>query len=307
MNRIARWTTFALAALATPLVGCNVSTEGENNLVRFTYDDPVVTFGASLDTAIAAGTRATLDVQSLDATAGIRIRGAKVDPPEIAEVVDSGLTNLVLEGLTPGEAQLTIETDRGTDLGTIRVAEAATVGVKSVLDTEKVLLGGTEVLTIERRDSVGQVLVGVAPAQLDVAPSAAAEQVPSDVDHEFRLRYLEAGGQNFQVGDSMLPREVVTADAVAEFAFAETLEGAAIEIGAEVPAIIEVKDAAGEAIGAVEGVLTLQSTTPEICTVRFQRQLYMPGLVLEGVSAGKCIVEGTIGGLSKQIQVDIEG
>lgn len=307
MNRIAQWTAVALATLAAPMLGCNVSTDGENNLVRFTYDDPVATFGASLDSAIAVGTRATLDIQSLDATMGIRVRGAKIDPPEIAEVVDNQINSLVIEGLAPGEAGLTIETDRGTDLGTIRVAEAATVGVKAVIETEKVLIGGTEVLTVERRDSVGELLVGVAPVDLAIVPSTAAERVPGGEDHEFRLRYLEAGGQSLQIGDSMLPREVVTADAVAEFTFAQALEGARLDIGSEMPGLVEVKDANGQAIGGVEGVMTVQSLTPETCTVRFQRQLYLPGIQVEGVSAGDCVVEGALGAHSEQVTIKVGG
>ena len=307
MSRIAPWTALALAAFAAPLVGCNTSTEGENSLVRFTYEDPVVTFGASLDTAIAVGTRATLDVQSLDATAGIRVRGAKIEPPEIAEVVGNEINTLVIEGLTAGEATLTVDTDRGTDLGTIRVAEATQVGVSAIIETEKVFIGGTELLTIERRDAVGQLLVGVAPAELTIAPDTAAERVPGGDDHEFRLRYLEAGGKTLQVGDTQLPREVVTVDQVAEFEFAEQLEGATLAVGGELPGLVQVKDAGGQPIGAVEGVMTVQSLTPEVCTVRFQRQLYLPGVQVEGVSAGECTIEGALGAETVQLSLTVEG
>ncbi len=307
MNRIASWTTLALATLATPLVGCDTSTEGENNLVRFTYEDPVVTLGASLDTAIAVGTRATLDVQSLDATAGIRVRGAKIDPPEIASIVDNQINSLVIEGLVAGEAQLTVDTDRGTDLGTLRVAEAAQVGVRAIIESEKVLIGGTEVLTVERRDVTGQVLVGVAPAELSINPETAAERVPGGADHEFRLRYLEAGGKALQIGDSSLSREVVTVDQVTRFDFASQLEGASLDVGGELPGLIQVEDAGGQGIGAVEGVLTVESLTPEICTVRFQRQLYLPGIQVEGVSAGECIVEGALGAQTAQLSLTVGG
>lgn len=307
MNRIARWTAVALAALALPLAGCNTSTEGENNLVRFTYDDPVATFGASLDRAIAVGTQATLDIQSLDATAGIRVRGATIDPPGIAEVVDNQINVLVIEGLAPGEATLTIDTERGTDLGTIRVAEAATTGVQAIIETERVFIGGTEVLTVERRDSIGELLVGVAPAELEVTPAEAAERVSGGEAHEFRLRYLEAGGKSLQVGDTMLPREVVTLDQAVGFDFASQLEGASLDVGGELPGLVQVEDAGGQPIGAVEGVLTVQSLTPEVCTVRFQRQLYLPGIQVEGVSAGECIIEGTLGAQSAQVSLNVGG
>lgn len=305
MNRLTRWTALALATLATPLLGCNTSTEGENNLVRFTYEDPSAPLGASLDRAIAVGTRATLDVQSLDATTGIRVRGAKIAPPDVANVVDTDINTLIIEGLSPGEAELTIETDRGTDIGTLRVAEAATVGVAAIIETEKVLIGGTELLLVERRDSAGDKLVGIGPAELAISPETAAERVPSDDDSEFRLRYLEAGGKTLQIGDSTVPREVVSPEAVTTFDFASALQDAELATGGELPGLVTVEDAAGQPIGAVEGVLTVQSLTPGICAVRFQRQLYLPGIQVEGVSAGECVLEGTLGAQTAQVSLTV--
>lgn len=307
MNRITRWTALALVAATAPLVGCNVSTEGENRLARFSYDDPTNFLGSSLDSPIAVGTRATLEVQSLDAVAGLRVRGAKIDPPEIASVEGGDVINtLVIDGLAPGEAELTIDTDRGPDLTTIRVAEAAEIGVVQLLDFEKVLIGGTETLVIERRDAAGQRLVGVAPAELDIVPANAAERV-AGADHEFRLRYLEAGAHSLAVGDSTLAREVVSVEQVATFDFAPGLDGGNVAAGQSAMAVVEVKDGAGASIGAVEGVMTVESLTPDICAVRFERQLqYLAGIAVDGLSKGACTIRGQLGAHSSEVTLNVE-
>ncbi len=303
MNRFAFLT--AAAAIAAPLTACNVTTQGEEGLVRFTYEDPMSTFGANLDTAIAVGTRATLDVQSINATAGVRVRGASFDTAGVAEVVGSEMNTLTLEGQAPGEARLVIETDRGADATTIRVEEAAWIGVHAAQANEKVLIGGIETLTIERRNSVGQTLVGVAPAELAIAPSDVGERVDG-ADSEFRLRYTTAGGQSFTVGDATVVREVVTADAVAMLDFASQIEGSAIAAGGEALGLIQAEAADGAAIGAIEGALAITSLTPEICSAGYRPVVGMPGLAIEGLSAGDCVVEGRIGALAETLTISID-
>ncbi len=302
MNRFA----FAAvaAAVAAPLTACNVTTQGEQGLVRFTYEDPVATFGASLETAIAAGTRATLDVQSLDATAGIRIRAATFDTPGVAEVVGNDMNRLEIAAMAPGEARLVIETDRGQDAGRIRVVEAAWVGVKSALPAEKVLIGGVETMLVERRDSAGQTLVGVGPAELAIAPSDVAEPVAGS-ESDFRLRYLTAGGQSLTVGDATVVREVVSADAVASLDFASQLNGASVAAGAELLGLVQVEAADGEPIGAVEGALAINSLTPDVCAASYRATLGIPGIAIEGLSAGECVVEGRLGAHAETLTVAV--
>lgn len=303
-----RFTLLTALALAATLTGCGLSTEGENRLARFQWDDPSAPLGASLDQAVAAGTTARLEVQAIDAMTGLRVRGAKVDPPEIARVTaaPNELNVLLVEGLESGTAELTITTDAGEDITTIRVAAAADTVVSSRTGADKVLVGGIETLVVERREITGQKLVGVAPAELEVKPPEAAERVEGGVDSEFRLRYLTAGGQTIEVGDGSLSREVVTADDVMTFDFAAGLQGATVKAGESQPGVIQALDAADEMIGALEGAVELTSETPEICTVTFQHQIFLPGLTVRGVSAGDCVITGKLGDHEARVELTVQ-
>ncbi|MEZ4436230.1 MAG: hypothetical protein R3F65_27855 [bacterium] len=295
MNRHTLQTILAAAAITAPLAGCGLSTEGENRLARFQWEDPSAPLGADLDHAIAEGTIARLDIQALDATAGLRVRGAKIDPPEIARIVATEINTLEIEGLTSGEAKLTIQTDNGEDVTTLRVARAAEIRVNAPLNHDKVLVGGIETLIIERRDITGQKLVGVAPADLEIKTPDAAEHVPGDDPAEFRLRYLSEGGKTIEIGDGQLSREIVGLDAIATFDFAANLDNANIDAGASQPGVIQALDAAGDMIGALEGLLQIESETPETCTATYTEQLYLPGLTIEGIAPGACVIKGTLG------------
>lgn len=303
MNRLTLPTLLAAAAITAPLAGCGLSTEGENRLARFQWDDPSAPLGADLDHAIAEGTIARLDIQALDATTGLRVRGAKIDPPEIARIVATETNTLEIEGLTSGEAKLTIQTDNGEDVTTLRVAPAADTVVTARVNHDKVLVGGIETLVIERREITGEKLVGVAPAQIEIKTPDAAEPVASDDPAEFRLRYLTEGGKTIEIGDGQLSREVVGLDAVTTFDFAGNLQNANIDAGATQAGIIQALDAGGQMIGALEGLLQIESETPDICTATYAEQLYLPGLTVEGLAPGTCVVKGTLGELEARLDI----
>lgn len=303
MLRFTRHTALALAAVTAPLAGCGLSTEGENRLARFQWEDPTAPLGAGLDHAIAEGTRARLDVQAIKATQTLRVRGATIDPPEIARVVETEYNTLVIEGLTSGEAKLTIQTDSGEDVTSLRVAVAADIVVNPRVDTDKVLIGGIETLVIERREITGEKLVGTAPATIEIKQPEAAERVEGGADSDFRLRYLTLGGQNIEIGDGTLSREVVALDAIARFDFADNLQGATLDVGQTQDGIIQALDASEQMIGAVEGVVQIVSETPTICTVTFAQHLYLPGLTIEGKVPGPCVIKGSIGAMEKQLDL----
>lgn len=303
MLRFTRSIALATAAITAPLAGCGLSTEGENRLARFQWEDPTAPLGADLGHAIAQGTRARLDVQAIKATQTLRVRGATIDPPEIARVVETDYNTLVIEGLASGEAKLTIQTDSGEDVTSLRVAVAADTVVTPRVDTDKVLIGGIESLVIERREITGEKLVGTAPATLEIKPPQAAERVEGGADSDFRLRYLTLGGQTIEIGDGSLSREIIALDGIARFDFADNLQGATLDVGQTQAGIIQALDASDQMIGAVEGVVQIVSETPEICTATFTQQLYLPGLTIEGKSPGSCVIKGTIGEMEKQLDL----
>lgn len=307
MNRITLLTALT-AVLAAPLAGCGLSTEGENRLARFQWDDPTAPLGASLDQAVAVGTTARLDVQAIDATPDFRVRGAKVEPPEIARVTaaPNELNVLLVEGLESGTAELIITTDAGEDITTIRVAAPADTVVSSQTGTDKVLVGGVETLLIERREITGAKLVGVAPAELEIKPEGVAERVEGGVESEFRLRYLTEGGKTIEIGDGSLSREIVTTDDVMRFDFAEGLQRATLKAGESQPGVIQALDAADELIGALEGAVEITNETPEICTATVQHRLFLPALVVQAHTAGACVIGGQLGTHEARIELTVE-
>lgn len=295
-------------ALAFAIVGCNVSTDGQNRLVRFQFDDPTAAIGASLDRPIAVGTVATVDIQAINAVDGIRVRGAKVEPEGLARVtgVDNATNKIQIEGLMAGEGQLIIETDKGQDIGTIYIAEAAKTQLYAPQDLDLVLAGGIETFVIERLDAVGQRMVGIAAAEMEVSPAEAAERVGDGEAHEFRLRYLVEGGQVIEVGDGQVSRQVVGANAVSMFVFGEALEGNTMKVDETQGALIQLADASGEMIGALEGAINIASQTPEVCEASYRNQaLYLSSVEVTGLAAGECVITGAIGDKTAELRLNI--
>lgn len=304
--------TLCLALAAT--LGCNVTT-GETGTLRFSYIAPTDLSGrAPLSRGIAVDTTVWLHVMSGDTDA--TVTGAESGDPAVVDVLEVDGPRIRLAARRAGEARLSITTDLGRD--TVRVEAAAVMRTSlrpAIFEAtgDAVLVGGSQALDIQRRGADGP-LVGEARPEVAVEPTGAATiDWDAERPHQLTARYTETGSLTLRPsGGAGLDREVVSLDAIA--ALEVNAPGSPSPMDAPVRLSTEaehalfffVDDVDGRPLGALDGILTAESSTPEVC--RFEGGTRASGAVAvlrSTASPGKCTVRIAVGDLERILSYDV--
>lgn len=299
MRRAFRLTALFVATLAFA-TACKTSTTGEANTLNFAYEDPDNLLTRALDAPIAVGTQVRLKVRAADRKGKAQLSAATVDGA--AKLIGFEGDEVIIEGVSAGLATVVVQSDLGEDSVAIEIAETESVSLRRINQAERVLVGGTEPLGVERRGG-GELLVGEAPLTGVSVTDGVVEQVAGPA-HRVTVRYLTEGTAEIAVAESTLTRVVVGLDVV-EILEAETL-GEKGPVGETLLGYIQAKDAAGQPVGALGGLVEATVADESICAYRPGEAFGIEGAQVELLSVGTCVIDLALGTHTAQWRIEVE-
>lgn len=293
---VARALRFSAALVATLALAtaCKVSTDGDAGTLNFAYQDPDNLLTRALDAPIAVGTRVKLKIRAADRKTAAQVTRASVDGAAKLIAIDGDA--VIIEGVGAGFAELTVETDKGTDAVDLVVEAADTVSLKALNEADRALVGGIEPLSVVRTAG-GEVLVGEARIDGVELSEGLVERVDGP-DHRVSVRYLTEGEASVKLGDATITRTIVGLGVVETFeAMTLATEGV---VDQQMIGYFQAKDVGGEPLAGLGGLVETQVVDEAICTIRAGELFGIEGAVLDLHAEGTCTVDLTLGEHTEQ-------
>lgn len=296
-SRLARLT--APLAAAALLTGCPPP-EGEEGLMAFEVEDRVAGLFGGMP-PLATGVEVPIIVEPVGPMSPQRIQDAAIEPASFGRVrVESG-NRVVVTGLRAGTAELVVKTAQGEDRIDIDLAHTARLEPISARG-HHVLQGGIERFIVARYDIRNRMIAGERGLQGEVKPAGVAEVVDGEA-HAAHLRYAVVGDHTLEVETLRIDRTVVPLDQIETLRYGrEMLDG---EPGTRRISVWAV-DVEGNQVDALEGLLTVESTIPAICTARVAESLMGSAIDVEVHRAGDCELTSTLGAVERTDRFPVE-
>ncbi len=327
----------ALFAVVT-LWSCALST-GKQGTLGFSFYASDTIFSSSLEQSIATGEEVELLVFAPKDASGkenflvvnnerklksgksepVTIKKASTSNPSVLEVVAIKDTHVRLRGIRAGVSELSVASERGSDVVQIRVADLGHIEIdhwawktdKAVGPSQTVLLrGGVVHFTLRRVSDQGVPLVGYQVSDaVSVSPSNAATR------SEGRE---ETGHVRFRIGEA--PRVTITPktgtsltlDAVDAQAITTMrmqlvpTQSASLNVGVGALFHVVAKTADKRRVLALGDVVVMISRTPEVCAVSDLSALAGDGLfALKTKNPGECRVVATLARHTAELSVQV--
>lgn len=343
------------AALVSLTTGC--VTLGKAGVLGFDYEARDRLLGRDgPGTAVAVGGHVDLNVYArrppalrpgedadglrgatkVDVRAGLElvdVRRAMTSIPEVARLDEPAGPRVRVHGVSPGFADITVESDLGGDTVTLGVAEVDTASVEhwiaELLPRERFsaeaafVQGGTGRFALSMRDASGRAVVGagiVPPVAVEPAGAASVAPIADGDLRHAELRFDRAGPVELRMRRRDPMRLlVVEASAVRaiEIVAIDLKKG---EIGA--PSVLREGGAAGVGVrGTLEDgrrvmllgdVARVASSTPDVCatpaevTERVRLVLGDGAVVVDAIAPGACGLVATLGSLRAETSMAVE-
>lgn len=293
---------FALCA-ALSLTGCPPPEEGLGALdtLGFAWDDP------------ALGHEPIHRPLAVGALGVVQVTRRYQDPPQIRDVrstddatlrvISIGGDRVYVEALAVGESNLEVFSDRGNDWITLTVQPVERVHLEPRFSAIRQLLGGVDVMGIQRFGPHGGELVGTAPVEVSFEPPDAGITLPAPA-HELRLRYDRAGEVRVRADGAERRRIVVEPDSVSLLAVYDvpgrTVPQMELHLG------LAVYDREGVQLGALDQLLEITPIDEGVCDIRLEADLGVPQLIIETRQPGICGATLTLGGQSEAFEFTVD-
>lgn len=297
-TRIAR--LVAPLAAAALLTGCPPQ-EGEEGLMTFDVEDRVAGLFGGVP-PLAVGVDVPIIVEGVGPLSPSGIRDASIEPASAARVRVEADNRLIVTGLRPGAADLVVKTSQGEERLAIELARTTRIEPISAAGNGRVVVGGIERFMVARHDNQDRLIAGERGLQGAVKPAGIAEVVDGEA-HAAHLRYRVPGEHTISVDALAIDRVVVPLDQIEALRYGrEQLDDDTATRRISAWAI----DTDGERVDGLEGVLTVESGTPEICTARVVPSLFGSAIDVEVHAAGDCRIESTLGAVERSDTFAVE-
>jgi hypothetical protein len=253
----------------------------------------------------------------------IEVTSARSENTDVLEVVDIDGARVRLRGQTPGETALRVETESGEDVIAVEVAETHHVELdhlawasrKASASSTVLLRGGTAHFALERKSDDGRTLACYGSGDaVEISPNDGARIVnrARDMGH-MRL----AVAQPKQL--SVVPR--ASSGYVFETMSPEAVASLDIDFvrsdDERKPLVLDVDDSAllrvhartrdGRYVLALDGLLELESQTPEVCETASLAQITSDGLyAVRGLDQGTCELTAKLGEQRTSAELPVE-
>lgn len=295
-SRLARFV--APLAAAALLAGCPPP-EGEEGLMAFEVEDRVAGLFGGMP-PLATGVEVPIIVEAVGPMSPRRIQDASIRPASYGRVRVESDNRVIVTGLRAGTAELVVKTSQGEDRIDIDFAHTARLEPLSARG-HHVLEGGIERFIVARYDVRSRLIAGERGLQGDVKPAGVAEVVDGEA-HAAHLRYHVVGDHTIEVETLRIERTVVPLDRIETLRYGRELDG---ETGARRISVwaIDVDD---NQVDGLEGLLVVESATPEICTARVAESLMGSAIDVEVHRAGDCELTSTLGAVERTDRFPVE-
>ena len=327
-----------LTALALGLVAC-APTYGKRGALGFAYGAEDKIAYISVRRALEVGCEAEIVVYAPDekqeepdvvwgekkvrSARPIEVESARSQAPDILEVVRTSGSRIRLRGAKAGTAELRVETEKGKDVIEIEVAQLhhgeldhlAWASDKASPSNTVLMRGGTAHFAFRRKDADGKSMACFETAdavELDPPDGARIVNKPRDMGH-LRLEI----GETDRV--SILPRnssgyvfptataadiDTVQFDHIGDRHPDDTTR---IDVDDSVLFRVDVRTRGDRYALALDGALTVESLTPEICETASLEQLTSDGLyAVRGLTEGTCRLEASLGDATDTVELEVE-
>ena len=302
-----RYGMLALVAGAVGLAaGCDLRVEGDEGELFFEYDAEGL---HSFRRAVAVGSRADVAV-SLDEEGDepAEVSAVTFEVPDVFDLIETEGHRFTLEGLEVGETRVTVDAADRSDRITMEAAAVASVELRvpnpfTVNDGASVafLEGGTARVPATLEDEGGSRLTGYGLPGFTADPEAAATFAGFETqDPNFlHVTFAEAGpvALDHEHLEAPFEVEVVPTSEVASLSWTDFgTTGDGISVGeSTLLLLVAMLDDEETRLYGTDGAAALEVTPSEVCALAHSRLWGDSTWELEGLSAGDCTVEATLG------------
>ncbi len=296
-------------ALLVPLfaLACDETVAGKNDVLRFRYDADDNFLPAAFNTPIGAGLAANVEVF-------VDPDGSGGSDQEAASVIDASSSNaaavtvvatqgnvVTLLAHDPGNAEITVETVRGTDVFDVAVVAVAKVDlshpgvIASDNPPSKGIVGGTARFIVSLKSSSNQAAIGIGQIAAVAEPTTAMAVLETDRIGFLPVRFIAPGTATLTgTGDDALTVEIVADTDVTSLDLNVANVDRAI-VGVNVGAVLRGLTLANEKVVGVASLAQVGAEDTTICTIVPNEQLGEGAYLVVPKAAGTCRVSATLG------------